>query len=288
MAQNQKNQNMNTIYFGVSGITSASANHIANIAKEYYTPIVNELTKLSFVSKSLQLLGTKTETKTTEGTTTEELDDLLARVPEITACKSLIAWLREAIKEKENATKAIRQDSPDYPEKEPEYPKQLSEEEVISTWTIGQREKYLSLEATAAVLGQLVHNEGSLSRARREMSIMQAVAYNECGRDTVIARNSLSASKEIVDERFFTLQRQHRTVQAELNGMKRLIEQAIKADFDEKLEQYQKDLAAYNAARKEYVAAFAVEKQKKLKEVEDLKILIPAAFKAIYDKLSSL
>ena len=50
-------------FFDGSGITSTSANHIANMAKEYIQTLENKIENLSYVGEEVKISGDKFSTK---------------------------------------------------------------------------------------------------------------------------------------------------------------------------------------------------------------------------------
>ena len=113
------------VYFSDNGLTTTSANHLANKAKEYVAQLESELKNISFVKEEMQLLDSAVSRVTKTGCSDGELDKFEQKLNIIAKAKSLCAWLREAIKEKENLTDAIKKkvlliwandNSIDYPE----------------------------------------------------------------------------------------------------------------------------------------------------------------------------
>ncbi len=65
------------VFFGVDGITSTSANHIANLAKEYIRGIERELNKMQFYKSAVTLIGS-TEYNVVENGNN---DEFVAKIP---------------------------------------------------------------------------------------------------------------------------------------------------------------------------------------------------------------
>ena len=117
------------------------------------------------------------------------------------------------------------------PEKEPD----LIAQDVIDSWNIKERNHYLSLQTKCAVIGKFIHPDGVLSEARKaymeRLSTPKAVKEN--GKDTLVYTYYPNVEGEEVESLFFALQAEHRSAQAELNGMMHEIEKTITADKDE-------------------------------------------------------
>ena len=296
-------------FFGDTGISSTSANHIANLAKEHVRKLHQKLNSISFVDEEISLLtdGSKFVSKT--GMNYEQLNTIAGMISSIAEANSLIAFLREAIKEKERRFKQAREyvDAEIYDEltstlsevrdSRPERLKYPTEEDIKMEWTVGEQERYLSLEAEAAIIGKMIHEDGPLSVARMELSEKLLAPNRVCanGRDTIIYSYRPSADLTVadVDDLYDSLQAKHRSVQAELNGMKKRIEDTI-------LERKMAIDNAYNEAMREYhnkerecqiaLDAFQRDMEKKrdelAKEVQNLKIVIPNRLKPMYDLLN--
>ena len=94
-----------TKFFGVSGLTSTSANHIANMAKEYYQALNEELENIRWYDTTIQLISANENKTLSKGQTSTEIN---ATVDKIYKCKALIAWLREALKAKDEIVRSIK------------------------------------------------------------------------------------------------------------------------------------------------------------------------------------
>ena len=81
-----------------NGLTSTSANHIANLAKEMVREIETTLANLTLYSTSVALIGSDSVNILSEGDNADALRDVRSDLHTIAKANSLIAWLREAIK----------------------------------------------------------------------------------------------------------------------------------------------------------------------------------------------
>lgn len=283
------------IFFGNEGLTSTSANYVANMAKEMCQTLQEELDNTSFVNGEIGLIGQQFSS-TNKGVTS--LSYMQTNLDTIVKAHSLIAWLREAIKAKENLMKENSRLSlkdwcaltnRDYPEL-PEEQSPITENDVLATWSVKDRNHYLELGAKVSTYGKFLHPDGRFSTARKELKkrLTEPVVYTESGRDTIIHRYSASISSNTVDNEFFRLQGEWRKAQAELNGFTHKIQLAIDEDTNQKnnsysvaCSDYQHQIAALNAEFKAY-------KDMTNQELSQLKIVIPNALKAIYETVVSL
>lgn len=278
-------------FFGPQGLTAASANHIADMAKENYQAIEKRFSLMDFHKRTVALIGSSEETVLSYGTSREQFAGIQEDLNEVVDLKRLIAYLREAIKAKEvlaeeadNIT-SEKLDSllENQPVKEPE----LTEREVMDSWTIKERNRFLSLETKCAVIGKFIHPDGDYSAARsmymERMAAPKSVEEN--GRDTLVYTYYPNVDAAEVETLFFSLQAEHRSAQAELNGMKHDIEQTIAVDKAEKSGRWavaQEKWAAEVALAREELNR---EREEKRKEVEALKIVIPDNLRQIYERL---
>ena len=89
-------------FFSENGLTSTSANHVANLAKEYVQNIEKDLSNTSFINTSVTLIDSNNNVTTSIGKDAAFLELVETKLNKISDAKSLIAWLREALKAKEN------------------------------------------------------------------------------------------------------------------------------------------------------------------------------------------
>lgn len=286
---------MDKVYFSDKGLTSTSANFIANQAKEYVQTINERLDNISFINGSIALVGGNF-TSTQQGEIT--LDWVPTALNQVTQAYSLIAWLREAIKAKGALQKEIastdlykwcvdnKVDYPQIPEQEPI----LTKEEVIDSWPIKDRNHYLSLSTKVSVYGKFIHPKGQYSEARKELKekINNPVSYQESGRDTIIKKYAPSVSPDTVDKEFFDLQSEWRKAQAELNSYEHKIQLAIDKDTNEKNSKFEQEYKDYQNKVQTASAMLKTWKDKSQQEIADLKIVIPDALRDIYNIVTTL
>lgn len=275
-------------FYSEKGITATSANHICNIAKEHYETIEQELTNLSFYNTEIELLTAGKKVLTSKGNT--DLSDIKSKIQEIADCKTLIAYLREAIKDKEKLTSEITlPDDLVLPER-PDILKTPTQEDIKATWSTEKLLRYYRLQTIAATYGEQVHPTGAISTARdsfhKILSKPNSVALQ--GTDTIISTYTPSVDKNSVETLYFDLQAEQRKAQAEYNGLVKEIDDAI-SEIDEKNQQeYIKLLDEYRTARNKYDSEREIYINKKKQEIKNLKICIPENLKKIYDKINSL
>lgn len=280
-------------------LTSTSANHIANLAKEYIQGVETQLNNICFFNAEVALVGSVGGASTIQtGVLPEVLGNLQSMLGEVAQAKSLIAWLREGIKAKENLTKGLqtisledwcRENGIVEPEA-PNYGHVLTEAEYYASLPIKERNRYYQLEAEAAVFGKYIHPDGYLSDARKELKdiLQHPHKVDGKGRDTLIYTYTPIVDVAEVDNVFFELQKKHREIQAQLNAMKYSCEQAINESTNKVNTEYMTASQKYQAGLKDVLGAFKTWKDEKSQEYSKLKIVVPNSLLGIYNTINSL
>lgn len=284
---------MENVFFGENGLTSTSANFIANQAKEYVESLKEYLSTTNFLDSTIELIGSNKETLSKKGFSTKEVQKIDGVLNSIVSAYSLIAWLREALKAKENIDKQLRAMDinnwarennitlPEYPEA----PDKLTEKEVISEWSVKDRNRYLTAQTFCSVYGKYIHPNGDFSKARKEFlnKKFNSVEYTECGSNTIIHRYTPTVKESVIESTFKNLQFEWREKQAIVNSYKYKVDTAIEDDYTKRIAEYRneynkitEELDSYRTQYKEYI-------ENKTREASALKIIIPNDLKTIYN-----
>lgn len=283
-------------FFGANGLTSTSANHVANMAKEFCDSKQELLRAINFITAETSAAGNKYVTQK-ESSKEFVLSEVPAIVKDIQEATRLIAWIREALKAKENASEELPtwdewykettgNDVPEMPFQE----KLLTEEEIIAGW---DQDKYCSLfghQTNASVIGQLIHNNGPIVSARKRFNnkIANPVDVANNGRDLTVTEYKSSFTADEVEDMFFKLQDAHRDEQAKYNKLRYEIDSAIQDDKIRKEKEYDKAYSEYSSLKNTIMNQYVAYISEKKKEIYDLKIVIPDSLKGIYDKVKAL
>lgn len=289
---------INSSFFGTEGLTMTSANHIANLAKEFTKTTERNLNSVSFIETSLTIIGSDAVQPIHIGWCDGHIDHVSENLRVVSEANSLIAWLREAIKAYDKYVKSIEaQTLEEYCDesgivlpKEPRRESSITKEEYIDTLTIKERNKILMLQAQAAVYGKYIHPEGPFAAARAEL--MEKMA-NETevkgnGRDTLLYHYKPTANAMKVEDCFYQLQREYRATQAELNGYLHKIDQAVQKDADEKSKAFHDAMVSYRLEIAQISKDFESCKLRRLEEARQLRIIIPNDLKGVYAIVSEL
>jgi hypothetical protein len=215
------------------------------------------------------------------------------------------AWVREAIKEKEAQAQAVRKTTmeewaeengieiPTIPS-HPHDPIVPTEQDVMNTWDINKRNKYLSLEAKAATYGKYIHPEGAYSKARKQFhtTLTKPISKEGTGRDTVLFYAEPSIPAEQVDSLFMQLQDAYRSCEKELNLLKFELKDAVNAlareAFDKHIlaeAEWKKQLELVTSKRNEIRSLYLSWRTSELERISALKITVPNHLKHVFKSI---
>ena len=289
----------NKVFFSEHGITSTSANYLANLAKEIIAQDKAELSAADFLTTHINIIGSGSAPMiSSEGKDEDYVNDLNKKLLHCSAMHQFNAWMREAIKAKEDEenywqnygiiTWAKEVEGIEMPQCS--ITKKPTIEEVVGDMNIKEREEYFALEATASVFGQFIHEDGAINKARKRLHKgMAKPTWTEGnGRDTIVYTNTASAKPELVDETFNKLQNYHRSIEQRLNSIKA----KQKEELNKRITKWNQDrLSEQERIAKEtdiLQSKYRIYIQERLEEVRKLKIVIPERLKLTYDYLNSL
>lgn len=288
----------NSVFFSADGLTSTSANHVANLAKEYYQNIEREIVHPQFYDTIVKSLESKEKNYLSHGKNITYLASIKAKLEEISQAKSLIAWLREALKAKDElinkVNKMCLEDYLTLVGKEmpanPTYEEPVTREQLIDELPIKERNRYFQLETLCAVIGKFIHPDGDFSVARKSLKDKIANPAQLAGSTTqsLFYQYVPTVESEDLENTFFNLQNLHRETQAELNSIKYKIEKAVteseikvNSENNLKAKKHRDEIMFLNEELSEYKKAQAAELSK-------LKIVIPNSLSQIYEKVTAL
>lgn len=284
------------VFFGEKGLTSTSANHLANMAKEFVKREEIELSNMSFIDETVQIIGSNATHQLKMGITS--LECIPAKLDKIAKATSLIAWLREAIKAKTQLQKTLSNlsiaDFCAIQEIElPVAPKEdhiLTETEYYNNLPINTRNRYFQLETICATIGKYIHPDGAFASQRDNLMrvIMNPTKVSGNGKDTLIYMYSPSVTTEEVNRVFYDLQDSHREAQKALNAIKFECEKAIMESQAEVNAKYRAELEVYEEAMTSIRAQFRKYITEQNKVISNLKIVIPDSLSDIYETINNL
>ena len=260
---------VNNIFFASIGLTSTSANHVANLAKEFVQDIEFKLNSIELINSDVTLIGSSERNVLKTGWNTDEIQGIEQMLICVANAKSLIAWLREAIKERQsmlfniNAMTLVDWAAQHDIEvmQAPKIRKILTKDDVIARFSIKKRNLMYSLETKASTIGKYIHPDGYFAKARKEYMkrLNNKHDVDGKGRDTLLYTYTPSCNSDVLENVFFNLQNLHRETQAELNGILHEIDTLIQedeiaanAEYTQAYNDYKRELGELESRFKEY------------------------------------
>ena len=295
---------MNDIYFGEEGLTSTSANHVSAMANVMVNDLKQHINGLRLYRKYIRVIG---ETETLVEERNDTLPEVIQTVERISKANALIAWLREAIKERENALNDVNNtdintyakrtgyemiDRPTMPQ-EPRVNFQDYKTMLDAGLTVKEYNRAMELNSTLAVLGEFVHEKGLLTKHKAELQRIakNPVEVKESGRDTIITRYEADDAA-VIDEVYTELQARYRKLQAEKNGIDNKWSNMAAEYQVRRRAEYQTELNAWKAECAKWDVRYAALKdhwmtwkKQECDRIAALKIFIPKDLVNLYTEL---
>ena len=297
----------NDIYFtNEEGMTSTSAQHVSAMANVMVQDIKQHIMGLRLYEKSIRVIGDAEVTVETVNNTLPEISD---GVKQICKANALIAWLREAVKEREQAQQYIQDMTLDkwmelqgiekptspVPPMMPKINFQDYKTILDTGLSVKEYNRFVELNSALAVYGEMIHDKGLLTRQKNELAriLQNPTEVKESGRDTIITTYKVDVNVSVdIDKLYTELQSEYRKLQAEKNGIEakfsnlamdyqtRKMEEwkAAKAQYDRDLQKVNSELVGIQTQMQEW-------KKQRLEELAALKIIIPNDLKALYKEL---
>ena len=296
----------NDIYFGEEGMTSTSAQHVSAMANVMVQDTKQHLMGLRLYEKSIRVIG-DVECKVEEVNNT--LPEISDGVKQICKANALIAWLREAVKEREQAQQYIQDMTLDkwmelqgiekpaspVPPMMPKINFQDYKTILDTGLTVKEYNRFVELNSALAVYGEMIHDKGLLTRQKNELAriLQNPTEVKESGRDTIITTYKVDVNVAVdIDKLYTELQSEYRKLQAEKNGIEAKFSNMAMAYQTRKMEewkaakaQYDRDLTRVNSELVGIQTRMQEWKKQRLEELAALKIIIPNDLKALYKSL---
>lgn len=287
----------NKQFFSDKGITSSSANHLANIAKETAEQIKSELNNINFLKTTVSLLGSKDPQLIKDGISNEDLETIQDKLQVVIEANAFIAWVREAIKAKDDEITAVKSMSVEsyysdvlqlgVMDNELMYPKEIKDSDILANWNIKERNEYFSLEAEAAVIGKFIHPEGSYAKARKKLLNNNEKVVEKSDSYVLVYESIPTVDVNKEEEVFFKLQKKHREVNAQLNKLKSRITNeklALQVEENNKVVEHNSKI---RDVRQKYTDLLNEYRTKETDRIAKLKIVIPNELINIYNRLNT-
>ena len=265
-------------FFNVSGLTSSEANYVCERIKERLKPIQDLVSSIETHTSSIDGEPLDTFTK---------VDDIGGKLNEIGSLYAISAYLRTAIKEKENRLEIVNKKLNEVLVKAEQEVKTLDYEplnqlrditieDYLKTLSLEDMVCYKEAEAKAAHIGKYIHN---FDEVRKQLNKKELITFKEVGEQVFKIKNTplyeLSELQQLQEQ----LLAEHREYESEVNFYKaqfRTYQNNCKL-------QYEQELQCLLQERQAKVNALVVEKTAeltKLKEtIANYRIVVPNVYK---------
>ena len=296
---------MNNVFFENGFMTSTEAQNICNIAKEAVTNEHERLSAVSFYDTEIaSIISPEAFIKTK--ISPNDISWISESLDKIGRYNALNAWLKEAIKAKEEAMDEVDimdVTTLDFYEDyiKPEEPTMcydsFDEERVMSEWSADKLNRYYTLNSEAAVIGKYIHDSGAIAKARKDLvnKMANPSTVSGQGRETIVFKYIPSVDTEVVEGIYMSLLAKHRKLNAELNSLKAEIKETINKKnieasiaFRDKDTEWEYKISEYCTLVKQRDAKINEYKISEKERISKLKINVPSSLMDTYKEIKAL
>ena len=296
---------MNNVFFENGFMTSTEAQNICNIAKEAVTNEHERLSAVSFYDTEIaSIISPEAFIKTK--ISPNDISWISESLDKIGRYNALNAWLKEAIKAKEEAMDEVDimdVTTLDFYEDyiKPEEPTMcydsFDEEQVMSEWSADKLNRYYTLNSEAAVIGKYIHDSGAIAKARKDLvnKMANPSTVSGQGRETIVYKYIPSVDTEVVEGIYMSLLAKHRKLNAELNSLKAEIKETINKKnieesiaFRDKHTEWEYKISEYYSLVKQRDAKINEYKISEKERISKLKINVPSSLMDTYKEIKAL
>lgn len=296
---------MNNVFFENGFMTSTEAQNICNIAKEAVTNEHERLSAVSFYDTEIaSIISPEAFIKTK--ISPNDISWISESLDKIGRYNALNAWLKEAIKAKEEAidevdimdvtTLDFYEDyiKPEEPTIRYDY---FDEEQVMSEWSADKLNRYYTLNSEAAVIGKYIHDSGAIAKARKDLvnKMANPSTVSGQGRETIVFKYIPSVDTEVVEGIYMSLLAKHRKLNAELNSLKAEIKETVNKKnieasiaFRDKHTEWEYKISEYYSLIKQRDAKINEYKISEKERISKLKINVPSSLMDTYKEIKAL
>ena len=296
---------MNNVFFENGFMTSTEAQNICNIAKEAVTNEHERLSTVSFYNTEIaSIISPEAFIKTK--ISPNDISWISESLDKIGRYNALNAWLKEAIKAKEEAMDEVDimdVTTLDFYEDyiKPEEPtigyNSFDEEQIMSEWSADKLNRYYTLNSEAAVIGKYIHDSGAIAKARKDLvnKMANPSTVSGQGRETIVYKYIPSVDTEVVEGIYMSLLAKHRKLNAELNSLKAEIKETINKKnieasiaFRDKHTEWEYKISEYYSLVKQRDAKINEYKISEKERISKLKINVPSSLMDTYKEIKAL
>ena len=286
-------------------MTSTEAQNICNIAKEAVTNEHERLSAVSFYDTEIaSIISPEAFIKTK--ISPNDISWISESLDKIGRYNALNAWLKEAIKAKEEAMDEVDimdVTTLDFYEDyiKPVEPtigyNSFDEEQIMSEWSADKLNRYYTLNSEAAVIGKYIHDSGAIAKARKDLvnKMANPSTVSGQGRETIVFKYIPSVDTEVVEGIYMSLLAKHRKLNAELNSLKAEIKETINKKnieasiaFRDKHTEWEYKISEYYSLVKQRDAKINEYKISEKERISKLKINVPSSLMDTYKEIKAL
>ena len=296
---------MNNVFFENGFMTSTEAQNICNIAKEAVTNEHERLSAVSFYNTEIaSIISPEAFIKTK--ISPNDISWISESLDKIGRYNALNAWLKEAIKAKEEAMAEVDIMDVTTLDFYEDYIKPVEptigydsfdEEQVMSEWSADKLNRYYTLNSEAAVIGKYIHDSGAIAKARKDLvnKMANPSTVSGQGRETIVYKYIPSVYTEVVEGIYMSLLAKHRKLNAELNSLKAEIKETINKKsieasiaFRDKHTEWEHKISEYYSLVKQRDAKINEYKISEKERISKLKINVPSSLMDTYKEIKAL
>lgn len=295
---------MNNVFFENGFMTSTEAQNICNIAKEAVTNEHERLSAVSFYDTEIaSIISPEAFIKTK--ISPNDISWISESLDKIGRYNALNAWLKEAIKAKEEAMDEVDimdVTTLDFYEDyiKPEEPViccDFDEEQIMSEWSANKLNRYYTLNSEAAVIGKYIHDSGAIAKARKDLvnKMANPSTVSGQGRETIVFKYIPSVDTKVVEGIYMSLLAKHRKLNAELNSLKAEIKETVNKKnieasiaFRDKHTEWEHKISEYYSLVKQRDAKINEYKISEKERISKLKINVPSSLMDTYKEIKAL
>lgn len=296
---------MNNVFFENGFLTSTEAQNICNIAKEAVTNEHERLSAVSFYDTEIaSIISPEAFIKTK--ISPNDISWISESLDKIGRYNALNAWLKEAIKAKEEAMDEVDIMDVTTLDFYEDYIKPVEptigydsfdEEQVMNEWSADKLNRYYTLNSEAAVIDKYIHDSGAIAKARKDLvnKMANPSTVSGQGRETIVYKYIPSVDTEVVEGIYMSLLAKHRKLNAELNSLKAEIKETINKKnieasiaFRDKHTEWEHKISEYYSLVKQRDAKINEYKISEKERISKLKINVPSSLMDTYKEIKAL
>lgn len=278
------------------GLTSTSANYLANLAKQAYTEDEAFLDSCSFLNVDMEIIGDEKKTCLEIGMNEDDLKSIHNRIKRIGMLKGFCAWMREAVKAKEKWVASVAKNTSlnDWASENnitlPEIPISESLVQAENQMSIADKAEFYVNEAITVAYGTFIHpgNPGHKAYKKLVDALHNPRTCSENGRDTIIRTYSASVPADVVNAEMDVLRDRWRYYEAKVNKTKHDLQEANNTANNDAERAYIIARDKYNKEYENLNRQYMLWVKEETERISNLKIIIPKALQPIYDELRQL